>query len=408
MKLLLRNVHGLRGRCDIRVAGRRIRELGRGLASRRREITVDGRGFVALPGLINAHDHLPLNLLPHLGTPPYPNLYAFADAIHDPEATPIRELVHGLDPIDRFRWGAYKNLIAGVTTVAHHDPVPKRLWRRTLPIALVRRQHWSHSPRYGPDPARAYRRGRPFVIHAAEGVDSVAAGEIEALDAQGVLAPNTVLVHAIAVGPAQQQTIAARGCGVVWCPHSNRRLYDAVAPIAALRRKGVRVALGTDSTLSGAATLLHELRDAHATGEAGIDALLAMVTTEAAAMFQLRDGRGRLTAGGPADLVLLPDRGGSPAASLLAAGIGEIALVLGAGRPLRASEALADRLELGPTNASIDGTPSWLVGDLASLRRTIEAGAGDAPLAANPLWTILRSTADAAATVTPSSHPPES
>ena len=52
-------------------------------------------GFLALPGLVNAHDHLEFNLFPNLGRGPYPNAAAWAAGIYQPERPPIRE--HLLD-----------------------------------------------------------------------------------------------------------------------------------------------------------------------------------------------------------------------------------------------------------------------------------------------------------------------
>ena len=74
-----------------------------------------------MPGLISCHDHLGLNLLPPLGAPPYGNMYEWADEIYNPEQPPISNVLR-VRLRDRLRWGAVRNLIAGVTTVMHHDP----------------------------------------------------------------------------------------------------------------------------------------------------------------------------------------------------------------------------------------------------------------------------------------------
>ena len=41
------------------------------------------------PGLINAHDHLHRNHYPHLGSPPYPDAYAWGRDLHDRYAQEI-------------------------------------------------------------------------------------------------------------------------------------------------------------------------------------------------------------------------------------------------------------------------------------------------------------------------------
>jgi hypothetical protein len=48
-------------------------------------------GFLVLPGLVNAHDHLEFNLFPNLGRGPYPNAAAWAEDIYYPACPPIRE-----------------------------------------------------------------------------------------------------------------------------------------------------------------------------------------------------------------------------------------------------------------------------------------------------------------------------
>jgi cytosine/adenosine deaminase-related metal-dependent hydrolase len=413
VKLLLRHLRwhseGLDRHGDRRLAAGRVAEAGRGLAPRRGERVLDGAGLLALPGLINAHDHLGLDLLPRLGAGSYANAYEWARAIYRPDASPIREVLRvGLR--DRLWWGAYRNLIAGVTTVVHHDPyywwvfgrqwlgrrlVRRRLFGRRFPVRVLRRYAWCHSlggPElgYGDDPVRAFRRAgaRPFILHAAEGTDARASAEVDRLHELGLLGPSTVLVHAVAVDARQRELLAATGTGVVWCPASSLGLYGATAPVAALHGK-VRIALGTDSTVTGSPTLFDELRVAASTGLVEPAALLEMVTTQAARIFTLDDGRGTLRIGAPADVLLLPDDGRSAAELLLAATAGDPELVLVGGRPRAASAATAEALALGAPNACVGGRPTWLYGDFARLRERIESVAGGDVLELNPVWTIL-------------------
>lgn len=413
MNLLLRNLRwhsaGRDRHGDLRLRRGRIAGAGRGLAPGRYERTVDASGLLALPGLINAHDHLDLDLFPHLGEPPYASFYDWVEDVYRPEAPPIRDVLRvGLR--DRLWWGAYRNLVAGVTTVVHHDPyywwvfgrqllgrrlVERRLFGLPYPVRVLRRYGWCHSLGgaelgYGDDPRRAYRRarGRPFIVHAAEGTDARAHGEVDRLDELGLLGPNTVLVHTIALSASQRARLAETGTSVVWCPASNLRLYGRTAPVGELRG-AVDVVLGTDSTLTGSPTLLDELRAAAETGLAGPQELFEMVTTRASRVFELGDGRGALEPGAPADLVLLPDGGDSAAATLLAATPADVALVLVGGAPRLADEERAGALELGDADACMAGKPKWLHGDFPGLRRRIEEIAGRDLLARNPLESML-------------------
>lgn len=392
MKLLLKNLvwrtdHGdVAG--DLRLQRGRITGLGEGLAPRRRERMLDLGGYRALPGLINAHDHLSLNLLPHLGDPPYASLYRFAEEIYRPESFPIRE-INRVAIRDRLEWGGYKNLISGVTTVVHHDPLPRGFFARDFPVGVLRRFTWSHSLRFGVDPAATHARSgqKPFIIHAAEGVDEESHREVDRLDERGMLDHHTVLVHGIALTPDQRLRLAETETSLIWCPSSNLRLYGRTAPIRELVGS-VRLALGTDSTLTGPATLLDEARAAAATGLATDDQIIDMVTTGAARIFGLED-RGRITEGAVADLAVVPDHGTGAAAALLATRPMDLAVVITRGRPRLARPNLAEHLDLGPTNTMLQGSPRWLYGDLAGLRSRIEAAAGRRALEANPLWSML-------------------
>ncbi|MFQ5568033.1 MAG: amidohydrolase family protein [Rhodothermales bacterium] len=374
---------------DLRIGHGRMLDAGRGLAPLRRERVVDGSGYLALPGLINAHDHLDLNLFPRLGTPPYPNFYAWGRDIYHPEQSPIRDVLRVSLP-DRLRWSAYKNLVSGVTTVVHHNPYHRRLFQKAYPVKVLERYAWSHSLGHSPDVAKAFaqRRGRPYIIHAAEGTDTASSEEIEQLGRLGMLAPGTVLVHAIALSDEQVRTLAERVVGVVWCPSSNLHLYGRTAPVHRLLPQ-VRVALGTDSTLSGAPTLWDELKTAHATGLATPSQLLEMVTTGAAALFDLGDGRGTLRREAPADVLLLPDTGRSAADTLLAATPASVSLVLVDGVPHLAHPDLANALDLGPPDTFIAGRPRWMTGSLSGLRRRIARTVAADILLDNPLWSLF-------------------
>jgi cytosine/adenosine deaminase-related metal-dependent hydrolase len=382
-------------RGDLRVRRGVVWETGRGLAPARRERDVDLDGFLALPGLVNAHDHLQLDLLPHLGRPPYESFYQWAREIYRPDESPVRDVL-ALPPADRHRWGGWRNVLAGATTVVHHDPYRRRWFGRDFPVRVLERFAWSHSLGYARDPvADFHRSGGPYVIHAAEGIDAEAGGEIDRLDALGLVGPRTVLVHAIAATPPQQRRLAESRTAVVWCPASNLRLYGRTAPIAGMKRD-VAIALGTDSTLSGPAHLLDELRAARDTGFASPGELLRMVTTDAARVFGFDEARGRLGLGSPADILVVPDTGGSPADVLLDAALSGVALVAVRGRPRRASPAVAAALGLGDPQMLVDGARSWIEPDFSALRRRILGRIDEAVLDANPTWTMVRPAGQAA------------
>ncbi len=390
--MLLRHLHwyskGRDGYGDIRVTRGKIEETGKGLATRLREKAIELGDYLALPGLINPHDHLEFNLLPRPGNPPYSNFTAYADEIYRPKETPLREVLN-ISLRDRLLWGGYKNLISGVTRDCHHNPFHPVLGSG-FPVRVAREVAWSHSLRYSPDPRDDYRKaaGRPFVIHAAEGVDEAARLEIEELDRLGILRPNTIIVHGIALGQAEISLLEAAGAALIWCPVSNLSLFAHTAPLARLRGR-VPVTLGSDSLLTGSSTLFDEIRAARDTGLAAPEELLAMVTTTASEIFRFPAGTGTLQSGADADLMVVPDTGQTPAETLLRSRPGDLRLVLVRGKVQLAGNKCAGFR----SNVLVEGRPKFVRGRLARLKSRMARRLGNEAheVTATPLWRMIRS-----------------
>jgi cytosine/adenosine deaminase-related metal-dependent hydrolase len=66
------------------------------------------------------------------------------------------------------------------------------------------------------------------------------------LDSVGLLGPTTFAAHAVHVGAQDVRILASTRTTVAHCPWSNLKLGSGVSPVPALRRAGVRVALGSD------------------------------------------------------------------------------------------------------------------------------------------------------------------
>ena len=327
------------------------RLLSIGEPPRRGDTVVDLGGAFVLPGLINAHEHLELN---HYGPlkrrERYDNATTWIDDLRpalrdDPSIQAGRS--HPLAA--RLFIGALKNLLAGVTTVAHHNPLYREIGRR-FPVRVLRRYGWAHSFTLERQPvgARGEPGGivrerclstpvdRPFLVHAGEGVDEAAAAEVPRLEALGCLRQNTVIVHGIAIARNTWQRVLASGASLVWCPASNVFLFGSTADVRAhLDASGDawrHICLGSDSRISGSLDLLDELRAAAAHGLTAGE-LLPMVTEAPASILKLTDA-GRIAVGRPADLVVLPPREATAADALLAARRGDLALVTMGGRPV--------------------------------------------------------------------------
>ncbi|HUA80084.1 MAG TPA: amidohydrolase family protein [Dyella sp.] len=299
---------------------------------------VDLRDHCLFPGLINAHEHLPINAVPPLPAPePFPNSYAWIRAFQAHFHTPAVAQALQIPKALRYRHGALKNLLAGTTCVAHHDPWHPALDAADFPITVLRDYGWSYAlgwSEYGPPAQQSFAATPdewPWFIHLAEGTDDAAQAELEALHELGCLGPNSVLIHGVGLREQDIDQVLARGAAVVWCPHSNRILLGATLDPSRLYAAG-RLALGSDSRLSGARDLLDELREAGRVSNLSAKQLLALVTTHAARILRL-SWRGDLLPGAPADLVIVEDRYSDVARNLVGVERSQIRAVVRDGVP---------------------------------------------------------------------------
>lgn len=282
---------------------------------------------------------------------------------------------------DRLLIGGVKNLLCGATTVCHHNPLYPQL-RRAFPIRVVTRCRFSHSLLIdGQAVARDYRRTPkdwPWIIHAAEGTDAEAAAELDRLDRLGCLGPNTIFVHGVGLGPDDRARLIERGGGLIWCPSSNLFTLGATADVRDLARAG-KVALGSDSRLSGERDLLEEMKAALATQQVNARALYRMVTVDAASILGLPRA-GRLAVGCPADLVILPVLRPDPFESLLAVDRSAVHLVMIGGRALIGDEAMSPffaATRAAAAQVRVDGRQKWMAAWIVDrLRRAAIGEAG--------------------------------
>jgi cytosine/adenosine deaminase-related metal-dependent hydrolase len=214
-------------------------------------------------------------------------------------------------------WGGLKNLLAGVTSVSHHNPYNAVVFERRFPVRVIKRFGWAHSLKFCSNVGERFRQtphDAPFIIHAGEGSDIEARKEIHRLDEKGALGPSTVIVHGVAMEREEICLLKSRGSAVVWCPSSNcftlgRTLSSDVF------QAGIPVALGNDSALTADGDFLDELAAAHR--HIDVCRIYDMATGQAARILRLNSGEGSIQDGGPADLVIVKDEGQSPAEALL-------------------------------------------------------------------------------------------
>ena len=333
---------------------------------------VDLRDHLIFPGLINAHEHLQVNCIPPFRKgAPFPNSYAWIAAFQKHFEDPAVIAALHVPKALRLRHGALKNLLAGTTCVAHHDPWHPSMDADDFPVGLLREFGWSYTvagPGYGPPLEESFAAtpgDRPWIIHLAEGTDATAQGELEQLDRVGCLAPNSVLVHGVGLRECDVDRVIAVGAAVVWCPGSNLTLLGKSLDPRRLLAAG-RLALGSDSRLSGARDLLDEMRGVLARGELDAWQLLGLVTTDAARVLRM-PSRGALVPGAPADMVIVRDQGGDEVNSLVGIERSQIRAVIRAGVPCIADTDFAEWFAA----AGVDAVPVRLDGKLKLLARPL-------------------------------------
>jgi cytosine/adenosine deaminase-related metal-dependent hydrolase len=157
-----------------------------------------------------------------------------------------------------------------------HDPAPGSMVR----IAVAPCSPFSATERLMKESATLARRlGVRLHTHIAETKDeedfcreTFGRRPLELLDDLGFLGPDVWLAHCVHLSAADIRRISSTGTGVAWCPTSNLRLGSGIAPARALIDAGATVGLGVDGSASNdSGDLLAEVRLGMLVSRAGGD-----------------------------------------------------------------------------------------------------------------------------------------
>ena len=322
-----------------------------------------------LPGLINTHTHLELTGLD--GDPPEHDFAAWIRRVRSDKAARAPEAflaaarrgladcwAAGVTTVaDTGDSGAVIEVLAdsGGSGIAYHEVFGPHPGQRDESMAGLRHAvarlgrfaggrvrlgvsphapYTVSGPLYAATAAWAREVGLPMAVHLAESLAEsalLAGGKgafaeawrgrgiplpvplgqtpVEWLGAHGVLSERTLCIHVVQAGPADIRQLARANVAVAHCPLSNRAHGHGDAPLAALLAAGLRVGLGTDSSLSvGRLDLLAEARAARAlAGLAAADAL-ALCTRDAARALGLEAEIGVLAPGTWGDCLVIRAR----------------------------------------------------------------------------------------------------
>lgn len=321
---------------------------------------LDASGRIVMPGLINAHTHVPMTLFRGVaddldltgflygrifpaearfvdeefvrwgtrlaclellrgGVTTFVDMYYFEDAIAEEAARCGMRAVVGESLIDfpapdnktwadalayteRFlvRWHGHPLITPAVAPHATY----------TVSSDHLREAH-----------ALAAKHDVPMLMHLAEARYEVefvrekhGKGPVEYVASLGILDDRVVAAHMIFPSPAEIALLAEHKVGVAHCPQSNMKGASGVAPVPALLAAGVAVGLGTDGAASNNDLSLWEEMDTAAklhkvtSGDPKVlnaRTALAMATRLGAKAVGLQNVIGSLEVGKRADLILV-------------------------------------------------------------------------------------------------------
>lgn len=342
-------------------------------------VYVHTRGTI-YPGLIELHNHLSYNVLPLWDVPKRYGDRAEWQRASDYDrfiSWPMKALGYTPGYLEAVvRYVECKCLLGGVTT--SQGITLKMLQTRRFYRGIVRnventgeRTELPHARTKVSDveasDAQAFRsrldRASCYLLHLAEGRDDDARAHFLALQLGAddwAIGPSLAGIHSTGLSADDFRVMGAHGGAVVWSPLSNLLLYGQTTDVAAARREGVRIALGSDWSASGSKNLLAELKVARAVsaeqgGLFGDRDLVDMVTRVPAQMLRWDQALGSVEVGKKADLIVVYGRQDDPYANLIDADEADVSLVMINGWPRSGWPSLMEPFGLTTERVRIGG-----------------------------------------------------
>jgi 5-methylthioadenosine/S-adenosylhomocysteine deaminase len=322
--------------------------------------TIDARGAVIMPGLVNTHTHAPMvlfrGLADDLALMEWLQKYIFpAEARTVSRAfvatgtrlaalemiqsgtTTYADMYYFEEEIARVTRAAGLRGVLGQTIIQFPVPdakTPAEGLARTEAFAREFARDPLITPAVAPHSmytldedtlrrcrALAERFGIPMIIHLAETEEEIRiSGEKHGmspaayLDSLGFWKPGTLAAHGVWLTAADNDILKRHGVGVSHNPESNMKLASGIAPVIAMRAAGLPVGVGTDGAASNndldmfeamrQAAFLQKVASKDPRALPAGDAL-AMATIEGARALGMADRIGSLEPGKQADLIVV-------------------------------------------------------------------------------------------------------
>jgi 5-methylthioadenosine/S-adenosylhomocysteine deaminase len=285
---------------DVSIRDGRIAAIGADASPAPHDTVIDAHGGWVLPGFVQTHVHLcqtlfrgyadDLTLMDWVRTRVWPMEAAhtpstlraaarlgIAELLASGTTTVLTmETVHETDVVFEAAAEAGIRATIGKCMMDSGDDVPARLRERTNAsidesVALGKRWHGAEqgrlraafAPRFAVSCSPALLEAVASLstanqtlvhTHASESRDELAIvqrlsgglSNIEYLASLRLASPRLCCAHCVWVDEREQAMLAEHGVNVLHCPSSNLKLGSGIAPVAAMRKRGITVSLGAD------------------------------------------------------------------------------------------------------------------------------------------------------------------
>ena len=348
------------------------------------------------PSLINTHDHLQGNYRPAIGPKKGSFYLTWQPWDKDLKASATFTERSKMSREELYTLSSYKCIFSGVTTV--NDHFPQAINGKILPTLPIRaileygiaHETTSYDLKWGDgvevEHTKAVNNKWPFITHLSEGFDQEAMHSVENLEKLGILDNHCLFIHCIALSDEDIKKVAKAGASVSLCAGSNKLMFNVTAKIRKMLKAGVNLTIGTDSSASGPANILEEMKNLRSLYQAmyGEDisakTIFEMVTINSAKAFWMQDRIGSLEEGKLGDILILKARKDDPYENLAGASMKDIQLLAIAGKPIYGELGFLDifngKLPDGYTEIIVGKRPMFITGNPAALYREIRRRTG--------------------------------
>ena len=344
----------------ILIDGQRIKNLGSGSEPddiKDIDARIDMGGDLLMPGMINTHCHMAMTVFRGLGEDVDDRLFRYILPLEREAVTPdvvrsgselaaLEMIMGGVTTVADMYWfeqevgrvidqsgmrGVVGQTLANFTTPDHDnieegfklvDALRDEFAGHDRVIASIApHAPYSTGPKVMEQVAR-YADDNPDVriqMHLAEMKSEIEwcaehfdSRPILLADATGILKPGAIMAHCLEVTTDEMNILATRGIGVAHNARSNAKAGRGIAPIEAMRRRGIPCGLATDGPMSGntldvfaqmaPASMFAKLLGQSRASMPARD-IIDMATREGARVLGLSDQIGTLEAGKKADIV---------------------------------------------------------------------------------------------------------